>query len=427
MSHPTPSSVNSPHRAGRRQRRLTVEGVYWLLAAAILIGAGLFKGINLILLLGCLLLVVWVLHWFSSGRRIRRLHGARLLEDPIFAGRPFQLEIELHNPAPVDQPALLVLEKVHCELARESAIRNPQSAIEEIRWPLPVLARQSTQHFGEAIICSQRGRYRIGPLSVTSTWPFGLIRSTTVLAPEEEIVVLPRLGRVHRGKLRRLFSSGGLTFGWARHHPRRHPAAQADLHGVRAFRSGDSPRWIHWRTTARKGELMVREFEEMPTDNLILVLNPLQDEPLLEKGEGGRMKDEKRPADSASSFSLLEEAISMTASICWEWCRQTGDRLVLAIAGPEPVAFAGGTGRDFALRLLRHLAVQPSSPASNGEALLECLMGQDLPPAPVLVINPQPSDLDKLLMEGLRRPVASVALSSTETHDFFERDTGHAH
>ena len=58
--------------------------------------------------------------------------------------------------------------------------------------------------------------------------------------------------------------------GQARTVPRRHPAAQTDFHGLRTFQPADSPRWIHWRTSARRGELMVKEFEETPTDNLIL-------------------------------------------------------------------------------------------------------------------------------------------------------------
>src|SRR5262249_49364986 len=60
-----------------------------------------------------------------------------------------------------------------------------------------------------------------------------------------------------------------------RRRPRRHPTAQAEFHGLRAFRSGDSPRWIHWRTSARCGELMVREFEDVPPDHLVLVVEPV--------------------------------------------------------------------------------------------------------------------------------------------------------
>src|SRR5206468_4266786 len=106
------------------------------------------------------------------------------------------------------------------------------------------------------------------------SYPFGLVRREAGLVPGEEIIVLPQLGRLHRGRLRRLLKQSAPTVGRIRRQLRRHPMAQAEFHGLRAFRSGDSPRLIHWRTSARRGELMVREFEEAPTDNLVLIFDP---------------------------------------------------------------------------------------------------------------------------------------------------------
>jgi uncharacterized protein (DUF58 family) len=382
-----PANGPSPPSDLRRQR-LTREGWYWLFAAVNLLGTGLFKGINLIILLGCLMLVVWLLHWFSSARRIRLLRGTRFLEEPIFAGRGFTLETEIHNPSRSSQAGLVLSD------------RGPEH---EIRWPVPHLPAGATHHFREQIICDQRGPYLIGPLIATSRLPFGLTERAALLAPNREIIVLPRLGRIHRGLLRRRLNAVNLTTGRAQHHPRRNPTAQADLHGLRAFRSGDSPRWIHWRTTARKSELMIREFEEMPTDNLILILDPRLDMDM------GR----------ACAGRLLEMAISLTASICWEWCRQTGDRLVLGIAGPEPVVLSGTTGRDCALRMLRQLAVQPGTTVINGEALLDRLSSVGLPPAPVIVVGSRSTTLSDYLTDGLRRPVAALAGSEVESYEFW--------
>src|SRR5262249_40475198 len=111
-------------------------------------------------------------------------------------------------------------------------------------------------------------------LQAVTGYPFGLARRRVTLVPGQEVVVLPALGRLHRGRLRRFLAQTSQTIGRDLQSARRHPTAQTEFHGLRAFRSGDSPRWIHWRTTARRGELMVREFEDTPTDNLILVLDP---------------------------------------------------------------------------------------------------------------------------------------------------------
>src|SRR5262249_28332690 len=106
-------------------------------------------------------------------------------------------------------------------------------------------------------------------------YPFGLVRRRIEVGPGREVLVLPRLGWVHRGRLRNYLRGGAPEDGAIRRHrPQRDPSAQAEFHGLRAWRTGDSPRSIHWRTPARRGELMVREYEDVPSDNLLLVLDP---------------------------------------------------------------------------------------------------------------------------------------------------------
>src|SRR5438445_186493 len=59
---------------------------------------------------------------------------------------------------------------------------------------------------------------------------------------------------------------------------RRRLALEAEFHGLRQFRAGDSPRWIHWRTSARTGELVVREFDHGTHNDLVLILEPFADQ-----------------------------------------------------------------------------------------------------------------------------------------------------
>src|SRR5205807_1246798 len=99
-------------------------------------------------------------------------------------------------------------------------------------------------------------------LVLSTSAPFGLLEARVVADGYEDVVVFPRLGRFRRGALRQFlrqvsWSEGRVGRGRSTVH-----LSQNDWHGVRAFRSGDSPRWIHWRTSARRGELMVRDSEE---------------------------------------------------------------------------------------------------------------------------------------------------------------------
>jgi uncharacterized protein (DUF58 family) len=380
---------------GQLRLRVTRQGWDWLLVTAALLTTGLYKGINLITLLACLLLVLWVLHLLRSRRRLRGVGGNRFLEEPIFAGAPFTLRATVNNPGRAPEYGLVIMD---------------QWPEQEGRWMIPTLAGQARANVQLEIIPRRRGLHAVGPLVVSTTLPFGLAVCSRELAPAREVVVLPRLGRLHRGRLRQFLTWAPFSIGRSRHRLRRHPAAQAEVHGLRPFRPGDSTRWIHWRTTARKNELMVREFEEMPADNLILVLDP--EPPFGDPGMDGAAR--------------VEDAVSLAATVCWEWCRQTGDRLVLVAAGADPVVLAGVTGRELALRLLRCLALTRGGSGTDVGALRERLAEVELPAAPVLVVSAGPTDLADVVAEQLRRPVAAVNVSDPAAWDFFERGTGHA-
>jgi len=111
-----------------------------------------------------------------------------------------------------------------------------------------------------------RGHYRTGPLTVRTTDPFGLVRLDRTFTATSEVVVTPQvfdLSRAGGG------GSGG-SAGEAR--PRRIGVLGADDVLVREYRQGDDVRRIHWRSTARSGELMVRREEQAldPSTTLLL-------------------------------------------------------------------------------------------------------------------------------------------------------------
>jgi uncharacterized protein (DUF58 family) len=237
----------------------------------------------------------------------------------------------------------------------------------------------------------------LAPLELNTGYPLALVRLAKAMRDADELVVFPRLGTLKRAHLRRFLAQHSCTLGQARAFPRRHPGAQSEFHGLRPFRGGDSPRWIHWRTSARRGELMVREFEDMPNDHLVLIVNP------------------GLPGDP-----YLERLLSLAATICWEWCRQKGDRLALAVAGLEPGVLVGNTGYECACAMLEKLALTSPAPAANTDACLEALRGAELPPGPILVLEAKDSGLAQAVGQCLHRNVARLDLGRSEDKDFFE-------
>jgi len=112
-----------------------------------------------------------------------------------------------------------------------------------------------------------RGRYRFEAVRAVFEDPFALARAELLLGTESALLVYPRLV-----ELERLFSqSGGSTQAGGRVLLRR--TAGYDLHSVREYAQGDSLRKVHWRTTARRGTLMVKELEDTPHDEVAVVLD----------------------------------------------------------------------------------------------------------------------------------------------------------
>ena len=112
-----------------------------------------------------------------------------------------------------------------------------------------------------------RGRYRIEEALAVVEDPFGLERREPPLADAAALVVYPRLV-----ELERLFSEAGAHARDGRRLLLQRPSG-FDLHSVRDYVEGDSLRKVHWRSTARRGHLMVKELEDAPRDDVAVVLD----------------------------------------------------------------------------------------------------------------------------------------------------------
>jgi len=113
--------------------------------------------------------------------------------------------------------------------------------------------------------CFKRGRFRLGPMRITSGDPFGLFRFSRDLPQTSELIVYPAMYDIPAfapplGQL-----VGGEALRRRTHH------VTPNVAGVREYQPGDSFNRIHWPSVARTGRLIVKEFEEDPTANIWIV------------------------------------------------------------------------------------------------------------------------------------------------------------
>jgi uncharacterized protein (DUF58 family) len=112
-----------------------------------------------------------------------------------------------------------------------------------------------------------RGRYAFEDVRVEIADPFGLESVAVPLPAPGALLVYPRLVR-----LERLFSETGTHSHDGRRLLLRRQSG-FELHGVREYEQGESLRRVHWPSTARRGQLMVKELEDAPRDEIAVLLD----------------------------------------------------------------------------------------------------------------------------------------------------------
>jgi uncharacterized protein (DUF58 family) len=112
-----------------------------------------------------------------------------------------------------------------------------------------------------------RGRYTFEETRAVLEDPFALERVEVELSAGAGFVVYPRLV-----ELERLFSEAGSHAQDGRRLLLRRPSG-FDFHSVREHEQGESLRRVHWRSTAKRGRLMVKELEDSPSDEVAVLLD----------------------------------------------------------------------------------------------------------------------------------------------------------
>jgi uncharacterized protein (DUF58 family) len=279
--------------------QLTPAGVAWLAVAGAVGAVAWYKSINLVLVIVYVMLLLVVLNGVLARRHVARVRAARLAVPPLFAGERSEHGVRVSNDGP--RPVTVTVED-----------RSAAGATHFLAHEVPG---------GGALDCTAargfpvRGRFS-GPLAVVSTFPFGFVTCQRAGAAGGELVVLPRPGVADADGLRRWVARQAGGDGRARQVLRRVTTDRAEVRGVRAYRAGDPIRDIHWRTTARRGEPMVREYDTAPSPELVLVVEPWL------------------PADpSPADRDRLEAALSLAVTVAVTWRRAFDSSVTVVVPG----------------------------------------------------------------------------------------------
>ena len=262
----------------RLQPRRTIwptrEG-WWCLAVTVGLGlTAMNTGNNLLYLLEAMVLALIIVSGVLSEQCVRGVRVTPLVPDDIHAGSPCTVGARVRNTKRRRASLSIVLERPGdgARLAYLARLGPSEERLAVWDETLP-----------------RRGRHRVGSVRVTTRFPFGLFLKASRPTDAVDVLVYPRRIPAPPALLRQ---ASGLGTAPARRRGRGH-----DLHDLRAYHSGDDPRLIHWRVTARTGTITVRELEAETAQDACLVL----------RGDGARDPDrlEEALAEAAAVAALL--------------------------------------------------------------------------------------------------------------------------
>jgi len=230
-------------------RRSTV--VFVLALVALL--AGFITGRDLLFTLAYLLLLLLILSALWSWINLNGVHLSRVTRvRRTQVGRPLEERFTVRNTTFLPKLWLEVRDFSTLPYHYSSHVFNNLGANQSYSW------RVTT-------ICQQRGRYQLGPIRLRTSDPFGLFPLQRDLTPTSNVVVFPMTFDIHQFALPVGILPGGDALRRRTHYITTNAA------GVRDYEPGDSFNRIHWRSTARRDRLVVKEFELDPLADIWVV------------------------------------------------------------------------------------------------------------------------------------------------------------
>jgi uncharacterized protein (DUF58 family) len=222
------------------------------LALLALIG-GLATGRDLLFSLAYLFALLLIVSFVWSWININRLHLARVTRARrAQVGEPLEERFTVRNTS--------VVPKLWLEVRDFSTVPGHQAS-----HVINNLGGRSTFGWRTTTICTERGRYQLGPLQLITSDPFGFFPMRRELSATSHVVVYPLTVDIHQFALPVGILPGGDALRRRTHYVTTNAA------GVRDYAPGDSFGRIHWPSTARRDRLIVKEFELDPLADIWII------------------------------------------------------------------------------------------------------------------------------------------------------------
>jgi uncharacterized protein (DUF58 family) len=253
--------------------RLTRRGWCTLAAAAVLVALGVVAGYPVLVTLGAIAVGAVVAAVGVAGRRPRVEVIRELFPDRVERGGRAGVTLRVHNPGSRRQAGFTAVDRVGAD--RVTVAVRP-------------LGSGAEQSYLNELPTGRRGRHEVGPMSLRRADALGLGGSELLIGETATLWVYPKTHPMRA-------VAGGLPL---HHHDgeatETSPRGSLDVREVRAYVPGDEVRHLHWKATARTGQLMIRDYADPHQPRFTVLL------------------DNRREIRTSAEF---EEAVELAASL----------------------------------------------------------------------------------------------------------------
>ena len=372
--------MSDPNQTGKLARvrlSLTMEGWIYLIILSFVSVCAVLRNVNLLIVFTGVMIGPLFLSWRLGRGVIRSLIVKRILQNRIHVGQIVNIQWQLTNRG--ELPAWYV--RIEDKITNQNEIDSDQkparlerSRIGNSNLVFDYVPGGSSKFMSYRALFTTRGQYEIGPAKVGSMFPMGLVANWFKIDRRETVFVAPRIGQLIPDWEQRIAS---MAFGSQSVKRRRGPDPD-EFYAIRTWRSGDNRRDIHWRTTAKHREPMVKQFDQKSNRDLALVLD-LHESDLWPAAEDGAA-----PADGREA---CETVLSFAATILSQIGTLTRGRVGIAIAGRETMFFSSATQADFTPSVMRYLATVESGKKPDLREAISRVVQNVSPGTPVTIVS----------------------------------------
>lgn len=269
------------------------------------------------------------LSYFLARRSTRGLTVLRRAPEKAERGVPFATEVRIEN-------SRLLLPAIALRIESAGSSAQGIGFLQKIPAGKAGIVRSP-------VCLAKRGVHRLGPVRLSSGFPFGLFVAETKFPDESTVLVYPRVRPIRDRVLKQMEGTGEYT------HLRR--GEGDDFFCLREYVPGDDPRRIVWRLSARTGKILVRELEPKTSRYINIVFDTK-----CQASDGDAPHED--PAE------IFEDVVDVVASLAIAFLNK---QYSVSLTTPEEVVDLG-MGEKHGEKILRMLAsVEPMDPDEDAK------------------------------------------------------------